>query len=118
MRFHMYGALSRDGVIADMIALASQVNYNSFFSLYGGTAADVKPIPDARFDDVVRRINAVSRTDYADLIAVVEDFRQFSRAASANIAAGDYPANATPEANTTIVSLFNRLFAWLNRFEI
>jgi hypothetical protein len=86
--------------------------------LYNATKDDIKIIDSGDFDKIIQRINAISETDYADIIEILEDFKVYNDDVNTNIEAEDYSQNSTPEMENRIVELFNNLFAWLNKFEI
>jgi len=114
----IYGALTQDGIITDIMNVASRTDFNAFFELYGGTAADIETVADAEYDGIIRRINAISKTDYSDVIAIVEDLKEFNKTVNTNIKANEYDKNCAQDMEDEIVRLFNAFFGWINEFEI
>lgn len=117
----MYGSLSQDGIINDMMALTERVDYNAFFAsvdMNMGIEADFMVVDNSEFDAVIKRINAISKTDYADLITILEEFKAFNDIVNANIEAQEYAMNITNEMDEKYLSLMDNLYEWLNKYEI
>lgn len=119
----MYGSLSQDGIINDMMALTERVDYNAFLVYYDindGTkaATDIEVVDNSEFDAIIKRINAISKTDYADLISILEEFKAFNDIVNANIEAQEYAMNITNEMDDKYLSLMESLYEWLNKYEI
>lgn len=113
-----YGALTQDGIITDIINTASRTDFNAFFELYGATAADIDIVADAEYDGILRRINAISETGYSDIIAIVEDLKEYNEIVNTNISASEYSSNCTQDMEDEIIRLLNTFFGWINKFEI
>lgn len=114
----IYGALTQDGIINDIMRVTGQVDFNAFFEVYNMTIDDVKLINGDEFNKIIQRIRAISDTDYADIIEILENFKTYNEEVNRNIDSGEYSQNTTPEMEEKIIILFNSLFEWLNRFEI
>ena len=114
----IYGALSQDGIISDIMRITGQVDFNAFFEMYEADINDIQPVSDDDFNKVIRRINAIGSSDYEDIIEILGDFKEYNDDVNNNIDLSDYDQNCTPEMENRIISLFNSLFVWLNKFEI
>jgi len=114
----IYGALSMDGIINDIMKLTGQVDFNAYFEMYNATKNDIKTISNEDFDKIIKRIKAISVTDYTDIIGILEDFKMYNDNVNKNIALENYDKNCTIEMEEKIISLYNKLFTWLNKFEI
>jgi len=114
----IYGALTQDGIVSDILSIVSQVDFNAFFEMCNGTSADINIVSDEMFDDVIRRINAISKTDYADVITILQDLKEYNQTVNANIGAKEYDKNCTKDMEDEIIRLFNAFFGWMNKFEI
>jgi len=114
----IYGALSQDGLISETLRLTWQVDNNAFFEVFGGTAEDIKPIESMEFDSLIRKIEAISKSDYAELISILRGFQEYNDIVNTNIEAGEYGNNVTDKMEGWIIHLFDELNSWLNKFEI
>ena len=115
----IYGALAQDGIITDIVMMMDQVDTNAFFGpYYGMTEDDIKIVTDSEFDNIIRRVNAISETDYTYLIAMVMDFKAFNQVVNRNIEKGAYDENSTQEMRFAFMGLTNIFYEWLNLFVI
>jgi len=114
----IYGALTQDGIINDIMRTANQVDFNAFFEMFEATKDDIHIITDDDFEIIIQRINAISKTDYVDIIEIINEFKEFNKDINKNIEAGEYILNSTSEMEDKIISLYNDLYEWLNKFEI
>lgn len=115
----MYGALSQDGIIDDIVLMMNQVYVNAYFKYYDDLSIDdVAEITDDDVDRVINRIQAISKTEYADLIAIMEDLKAYNSAMNANLQAEAYEENITLEMEQQYYAIADKMNAWLNKFEI
>ena len=114
----IYGALTQDGIINDIMRITSQVDFNAFFELYQATENDITTVDREEFDKIIQRIRAISKTDYEDIVDILDNFKTYNEEVNKNIAIEDYNQNCTVEMEDKIISLFNSFFEWLNKFEI
>ena len=114
----IYGALSQDGIISEIINITNQVDFNAFFEMYHGTVDKIIIVNDQDFDNIIRKINAVSKTDFVEIIEIVENFKEFNKTVNINIDMEEYEKNCTIDMDTEIVDLLNSLYDWINKFEI
>ena len=113
-----YGALAQDGIFKDILDLFNQVSFNMYFEFFEATKDDIKIVSDTAFDDIIRRINAISNTDYPDLILILEDLKQFNQSVNTNIKNEEFEKNSDTEMDDAFRRLADTLFVWLNMFEI
>lgn len=114
----VYGRLTNEGVLPRIIAVTNATDFNAFYSDYGADVSEVKPVERAEYDSLIADVNAVDPEIYNDLTLTLDAFADFNDAVNANIAAGDYAANASAEMHLAAAECFKALGDWITKFEL
>ena len=114
----IYGALTQENIINQIMQIGGQVNFNASFERFGGSAADIRRVKDEEIDAIISKIKAISATDYAELIKAIEELKAVNIEINKNIEAKEYAKNNDETIALKIDAAYFGILNWLNKFEI
>ena len=115
-----YNALTQEKIIDEInnifMSLDEIIFYDYYEAQYGTDINSIQSFDMGRIATVIDKINAISKTDYTDIIEILQTAKRLAETANKNLAAGSIEDNK--KIQNSLEQVFMSFGNWVTQYEL
>ena len=115
-----YNALTQEKIIDEINSIFTSLDeiifYDYYEAQYGTDINSIQSFDMGRIATVINKINAISKTDYADIIGILQTAKRLAETANKNLAAGQIEDNK--KIQNSLAQVFMNFGNWVTQYEL